>query len=88
MFDTKGKERGGNGITFNWKVLENYNSKTPFFLSGGIGLKEIPEVHKIVSSNVPIHALDVNSKFETKPGVKTVKDLAKFKKEVFISHSF
>ncbi|CAL2103588.1 N-(5'-phosphoribosyl)anthranilate isomerase [Tenacibaculum sp. 190130A14a] len=83
LFDTKGKERGGNGITFNWKVLENYNSETPLFLSGGIGLKEIPEIQKIVNSNLPIHALDVNSKFETKPGVKSVKDLAKFKKELF-----
>lgn len=81
LFDTKGKERGGNGITFNWKVLENYNSTVPFFLSGGIGLKELPEVQNLIESNLPlpIHALDVNSKFETKPGIKSVKDIKKLR---------
>ncbi len=24
LFDTKGKEKGGNGYTFNWEVLKNY----------------------------------------------------------------
>ena len=38
LFDTKGKLPGGNGTTFDWKVLENYPSSKPFFLSGGIGL--------------------------------------------------
>ncbi|MCK5637993.1 MAG: phosphoribosylanthranilate isomerase, partial [Flavobacteriaceae bacterium] len=37
LFDTKGKEKGGNGITFNWKLLDNYSSNKPYFLSGGIG---------------------------------------------------
>ena len=82
LFDTKGKERGGNGIPFNWEVLENYNSEVPFFLSGGIGLEEVSEVQKLIKSNLPIHALDVNSKFETQPGVKSVKDIKKFKQTV------
>ena len=38
MFDTKGKLPGGNGYAFDWKVLENYPSNKPYFLSGGIGL--------------------------------------------------
>ena len=82
LFDTKGKERGGNGIPFNWEVLENYNSEVPFFLSGGIGLDEVSEVQKLMKSNLPIYALDVNSKFETEPGVKSVKDIKKFKQTV------
>lgn len=82
LFDTKGKERGGNGVTFNWEVLENYDSKIPFFLSGGIGLKEISEIKKLINTNLPIHALDVNSKFETQPGIKSVKDIKKFKQTV------
>ncbi|CAM1346320.1 N-(5'-phosphoribosyl)anthranilate isomerase [Tenacibaculum crassostreae] len=82
LFDTKGKERGGNGVTFNWKVLENYDSKTPFFLSGGIGLEEVSEVQKLMKLSLPIHALDVNSKFETQPGVKSIKDIKKFKHAV------
>ncbi len=78
LFDTKGKERGGNGVTFNWKVLENYNSTIPFFLSGGIGIEETQQVKEILKTELPIYALDVNSKFETKPGLKSVDKLKKF----------
>lgn len=67
LFDTKGKHYGGNGTTFNWEILKNYPSQKPFFLSGGIGLEEISKLKQL---NLPIYALDVNSKFETEPGLK------------------
>lgn len=70
LFDTKGKLHGGNGITFNWQILENYKSKKPLFLSGGIGIEEIS---KIKNLNLPIFAIDVNSKFEIEPGLKNIK---------------
>ena len=79
LFDTKGKERGGNGIKFDWSVLKNYPFEKPFFLSGGIGANDLEEVRKIIALGVPIHALDVNSQFETAPGVKQVEELKKFK---------
>ncbi len=82
LFDTKGKERGGNGITFDWAVLQKYNLTKPFFLSGGIGLEEVSEIKKIQSLNLPIYALDVNSKFETSAGLKSVEDITKFKKDL------
>ncbi|EDO25508.1 predicted protein [Nematostella vectensis] len=82
LFDTKGKERGGNGIPFNWKVLENYNLKTPFFLSGGVGVEQIKEIQEIIKSDLPIYALDVNSKFETKPGLKSVENIEIFKNKL------
>lgn len=72
LFDTKGKLPGGNGITFDWKVLKNYTSTKPFFLSGGIGLDEMEAVNEILKTNLPIHAIDVNSKFEIEPGLKNV----------------
>ena len=84
LFDTKGKERGGNGTKFDWSVLEKYPFEKPFFLSGGIGLEDVEEVQKIMKSNLPIYALDVNSKFESKPGIKKVEELKKFKKEIFV----
>ena len=84
LFDTKGKERGGNGTKFEWSVLKDYPFDNPFFLSGGIGLEDVDEVKKILGSNLPIYALDVNSKFESKPGVKKIEELKKFKKELFI----
>ena len=82
LFDTKGKERGGNGTKFDWSVLEKYPFEKPFFLSGGIGLKDVDEVQKIMKSNLPIYALDINSKFESKPGVKKIEELKEFKKNV------
>lgn len=72
LFDTKGKLPGGNGTTFNWKVLENYPSTKPFFLSGGIGLEELEAVKQILKMNLPVYAIDVNSKFETAPGLKNI----------------
>ncbi len=33
LFDTKGKKRGGNGIQFDWSVLNAYPFSKPFFLS-------------------------------------------------------
>jgi phosphoribosylanthranilate isomerase len=79
LFDTKGKLPGGNGTTFDWKVLEKYPSSKPFFLSGGIGIEEINLTKEILATNLPIHALDVNSKFEIEPGLKNIEKLNSFK---------
>ena len=73
LFDTKGKLPGGNGTTFDWKALKNYPSTTPFFLSGGIGIDELESVAELLKTNLPIHAIDVNSKFEIEPGLKNIK---------------
>jgi phosphoribosylanthranilate isomerase len=72
LFDTKGKLPGGNGTTFDWKVLENYPSSKPFFLSGGIGIEELNQVKQLLKTNLPIYAIDINSKFEIESGLKNV----------------
>lgn len=72
LFDTKGEKPGGNGTAFNWQILHHYPSKKPFFLSGGIGLEEMKNIKKL---NIPIHAIDVNSKFEIAPGLKNATHL-------------
>ena len=82
LFDTKGKERGGNGVTFDWSVLKGYNSKKPFFLSGGIGVEEVSKVNEILKTDLPVYAIDVNSRFETKPGLKSIDKLKKFKEQL------
>ncbi len=82
LFDTKGKERGGNGVTFDWSILKKYNSTKPFFLSGGIGLDKITAIKELQKSDLPIYALDVNSKFEIEAGLKSVEKLKQFKKEL------
>lgn len=82
LFDTKGKNKGGNGITFNWQVLQQYPSKKPFILSGGIGLEEVDKIHTLMESELPLYAIDVNSKFEIGPGLKNSTELKQFINEL------
>lgn len=84
LFDTKGKERGGNGTQFDWSLLENYPFDKPFFLSGGIGLDDVEKVKEIINSDLPIYTLDVNSRFEREPGLKNIEQLKSFKKQLQI----
>ncbi|MDP5106737.1 MAG: phosphoribosylanthranilate isomerase [Polaribacter sp.] len=84
LFDTKGKERGGNGTKFDWSVLEKYPFKKPFFLSGGIGLEDLEQIQIVLKTNLPIYGIDVNSKFEVEPGVKKIEELKEFKKEISV----
>ena len=81
LFDTKGKLPGGNGFTFSWEVLKNYPSTKPYFLSGGIGLDEIGKIREFQQrpESKYCHAIDVNSKFESEPGLKDIKKLKEFK---------
>ena len=84
LFDTKGKLPGGNGYSFNWSVLEDYNSTKPFILSGGIGLENTNNILSFLSRQESkyCYAVDVNSKFEIEPGLKNLKDLERFKNEL------
>lgn len=81
LFDTKGKLPGGNGYTFNWNVLKKYSSTKSYFLSGGIGLNEIENIKSFIRSDESkyCYAIDVNSKFETEPGMKNIELLKEFK---------
>lgn len=78
LFDTKGKEKGGTGKTFDWEILKKYPSKKTFILSGGIGLEEVDSLKKLLKTDLPIHAIDVNSRFETEPGMKDFLALTSF----------
>lgn len=84
LFDTKGKLPGGNGYTFDWSVLKDYPSTTPFFLSGGIGLEETDKIISFLErpESRYCHALDVNSKFEIAPGQKHIEQLKQFKNKL------
>ena len=81
LFDTKGELPGGNGTTFDWNLLKKYPSNIPFFLSGGIGIEEI---NLLKDMNLPIYGIDVNSKFETQPGLKNIELLKSFQSQIEI----
>jgi phosphoribosylanthranilate isomerase len=74
LFDTKGEQKGGNGIAFNWEILNRYDNEKPFFLAGGIDLENADEAFSL-SEKYKIHAVDVNSKFEIEPGLKDLEKL-------------
>lgn len=70
LFDAKGAQYGGNGIQFDWNILQRYSLKLPFFLSGGIDLQSLAAIKNL---QIPqLYAIDVNSKFEIKPGLKNI----------------
>ncbi|WP_245583702.1 phosphoribosylanthranilate isomerase [Salinimicrobium xinjiangense] len=89
LFDTIGKNKGGNGITFDWDLLKEYPSNTPFFLSGGIGVDEVAAIRSFYSyfkrnnNEELFYGIDVNSKFETAPGMKDPAALEKFREGLF-----
>jgi len=80
LFDTKGPDHGGNGIPFDWNVLHRYDQEVPFFLSGGIDKKQLPELGSLKDLN--LHALDINSRFELEPGLKDLDKISLFKTEL------
>jgi len=82
LFDTKGPLPGGNGTAFDWSILENYPFDLPFFISGGIGLAEIDKINELRKTDLPVHAIDINSKFETAPALKDAAQLKKFKEKL------
>jgi phosphoribosylanthranilate isomerase len=76
LFDTKDSSYGGTGKKFDWSKLQEYMLPKPFFLSGGIGISDIERIKKL--ENIPIHSIDVNSKFETAPALKNIPLLEDF----------
>jgi phosphoribosylanthranilate isomerase len=76
LFDTRTPIYGGAGKKFDWRMLDYYSEKIPFFLSGGIGAND----YNLNEIKLPagFHAVDVNSRFETAPALKDIKLLTKF----------
>lgn len=80
MFDTKGKYFGGNGIPFDWSLLEKYPYSVPFFLSGGIGPDNIDNIKYL--KHPSFFAIDINSRIESAPGLKDISKLSGIRKRI------
>ncbi len=75
LFDTKSDKAGGSGKTFDHTLLAGYDFDKQYFLGGGIG----PDFSIDEKTTYPgLHALDINSRFETAPGIKNVPKLKAF----------
>jgi phosphoribosylanthranilate isomerase len=84
MFDTMGAGYGGTGKKFDWNMLKGVNVGKPFFLSGGIQPEDTQALKEFEKESVAkaLFAVDINSKFETSPGVKDMKKVEEFIKQI------
>ncbi|MFD1255885.1 phosphoribosylanthranilate isomerase [Mucilaginibacter terrae] len=73
MFDTKTEVHGGSGKAFNWDTLNNYKLDIPFFICGGLSLDNLQKVKQI--KHPAFYGVDLNSRFETEPGMKDITKL-------------
>ena len=80
LFDTKCKTVGGSGQQFDWQVLDAYDGQTPFLLSGGIGPDDAERVSTF--RHPQCIGIDLNSRFETAPGLKDIHKLKEFIKKL------
>ena len=70
LFDTGGLKEsfGGTGKQFDWGILTKAKIEKPFFLSGGIGVQDASRIKAF--KHLDFFGVDINSQFETAPGVK------------------
>ncbi len=76
LFDTPTLKFGGSGRTYDWQLLQRYNGPTPFLLSGGLSPHSIEQLHAF--SHPFLAGYDLNSGFETEPGLKDATALQTF----------
>lgn len=80
LFDTRTTQYGGSGNQFDWNLLQSYQGNVPFLLSGGINsysARALNEFH-----HPRLAGIDINSRFETRPGLKDVERIREFLKQL------
>lgn len=80
LFDTKTSQHGGSGQKFDWNLLKQYRGETPFFLSGGISSDDADSIKSIMHPK--LYGIDLNSCFETEPGMKDINLLEIFLRQI------
>jgi len=85
LFDTDSALYGGTGQHFNWEIIKKTSFNKTFFLSGGIGINDVQgiQVLKAATAGKDLVAVDLNSKFETSPGIKNIELIKTFIDEFF-----
>jgi phosphoribosylanthranilate isomerase len=78
LFDAKppkGAELpGGNGMAFDWRLLEGIDPAIPYMLSGGLNAANIAEALAVARPS----GIDISSGVESAPGVKDVRLIEAF----------
>ncbi|OWZ89646.1 N-(5'-phosphoribosyl)anthranilate isomerase [Sinorhizobium sp. LM21] len=65
---------GGNGVSFDWKLLDALDGSVDYMLSGGLNADNIGEAMAQTSAR----AIDISSGVESAPGVKDLKLMESF----------
>ena len=68
---------GGNGKTFNWKILKKEKKKIDWLLAGGINLSNVSKALKVTKTK----GLDISSGVEISKGIKSSQLITSFVKK-------
>lgn len=78
LFDAKAPKSselpGGNGVSFDWSLLEGLDPSVDYMLSGGLNANNVRQA----VTNAKPSGLDVSSGVESAPGIKSIKLIASF----------
>ena len=79
LIDTGGLKEsiGGTGKQFDWNILTKAKIEKPFFLSGGVSLEDAARIKSF--KHPDLFGVDINSRFESAPGVKDMKLVLQFR---------
>lgn len=79
LFDYKGKELGGNGLSFEWGILDGLSSSgIPFGIAGGLSEQNAKKASEFAPA-----LLDFNSKLEDEKGFKIPEKIAKLLENIY-----
>ena len=82
LFDFKGDQLGGNGLKYDWNLLNDLKLKKGFFLSGGVEPSDVQNIIELKKQNQWLIGVDVNSKFEIQAGIKDSEKVISFLREI------
>ena len=65
---------GGNGIAFDWKLLQSTSIEKPWFLSGGLSISNVENAVRVTGAR----AIDISSGIEDNTGAKSIDKIIEF----------
>lgn len=78
LFDAKAPKNselpGGNGVSFDWRLLAGLDGQRDYMLSGGLNRNNVAEALRIARPG----GIDVSSGVESSPGVKDIRMMDEF----------
>ena len=78
----KGNFPGAMAMDFDWSLLTNYPPKNLFSLAEELA-RTTSQIKALLNTDLPLYAIDVNSKFELAPALKNIDALTQFKNELY-----